>query len=101
MRPLTIVKTKGPGRQYWIAHNVTRREARVMNVDGPGVHLFSGYWYAGFGLKRDWDWHWRMRTDFRHHDAFGKVAPVPKKRADYKVVARGTRNSYLVRKLMR
>jgi len=97
-----IIKLRGSGRQYYIAQNVTRREARVMNVEGPGMHLFSGYWYVGFQLRRDFGWPGlnRMRTDFRHHDAFGKVIPVPKKRSDYKVIAKSTRNSYLVRKLM-
>jgi len=102
MRPRTIIKLPEPGRQYYLAHNVTRQEAKVMNVDGPGVHLFSGYWYAGFQLRREWGLCGltRMRTDWRHHDAFGKVIPVPK-RSQYKVVARNVRNSYLIRKLMK
>lgn len=102
MRKRTIVKLRGPGRQYYIALPVTRREARVMNVSGPGLHMFSGYWYVGFQLRREWGLCGlsRMRTDFRHHDAFGKVIPVPK-RTRYKVVARNVRNSYLIRKLMK
>jgi hypothetical protein len=103
MRKHMIIRLRDePGRQYYIAQQVTRREARVMNVDGPGLHMFSGYWYAGFVMRREWGWPGlnKMRTDWRHHDAFGKVIPVPK-RSQYKVIAKSTRNSYLVRKLMR
>lgn len=56
-----LVKVPGSYR-FYVALPVTKHDiARGVDVDSPGLHLFSGYWYKGGPLR---------------HQAYGKVLPA-------------------------
>jgi hypothetical protein len=41
-----LVKTKSRFRNKWVVLNVTKEDvANGLNCSGPGLYMFSGYWY--------------------------------------------------------
>lgn len=46
MRAGDLVKLRGSHR-LWVCLRVSKKQARRMNCDGPGLYLFGGYWYTG------------------------------------------------------
>ena len=40
-----LVKVRGSHR-LWVCLRVSKKDARRMNCDGPGLYLFGGYWYT-------------------------------------------------------
>jgi hypothetical protein len=53
MKPGDLVRVQGSPR-LWVALPVTRKDiARGMNVDRPGLHLFTGYEFSGGPLSQN------------------------------------------------